>query len=76
MAADTRTGAKDETYDLVSLLYHTLQEADTLTTYLSDTREAGDEELAVFIQETLDQDRQRAQKAKELLAGRLSASGS
>ncbi|MFP8905004.1 acyl carrier protein [Streptomyces atacamensis] len=75
MAAETRTGAKDETYDLVSLLYHTLQEADTLTAYLSDTREAGDEELARFIQETLDQDRERAEKAKKLLAGRLSRSG-
>jgi hypothetical protein len=27
------TGTKDKHYNLISLLYHTLQEADTLDTY-------------------------------------------
>lgn len=73
MTAETRTGVRDETYDLVSLLYHSLQEGKTLTTYIDDTRQAGDAELVSFLEEVQEQDRERAQKAKSLLADRISA---
>ncbi|GHH86388.1 hypothetical protein GCM10018793_58080 [Streptomyces sulfonofaciens] len=74
MATETRMGAKDRTYNLVSVLYHTLRESSTLETYITDAREAGDDELSGFLQEIQSQDRDRAQKAKRLLTGRLSQS--
>jgi hypothetical protein len=74
MPAESRTGARDETYDLVSLLYHTLQEGETLSTYIDDTRKVGDDELAAFLEDVQQQDRERAQRAKRLLAQRLTAS--
>ncbi|WP_175409765.1 hypothetical protein [Streptomyces sp. TRM64462] len=73
MTTESRTGTRDDTYDLVSLLYHTLQEGETLTTYIDDTRRAGDEELAAFLEQVQEQDRERARKAKSLLADRLTA---
>jgi hypothetical protein len=76
MTTETRMGVKDRTYNLVSMLYHTLKEADTLETYISDAREAGDDELTGFLQELQTTDRDRAQQAKRMLAGRLHKSGS
>lgn len=73
MAGQTaeRTGVEDERYDLVSVLYHTLQEAEILTTYIDDARQAGDQEVADFLQNVQEQDRERAEQAKRLLAGRI-----
>jgi hypothetical protein len=65
------TGVRDEHYDLVSMLYHDLQGADTLERYVQDARQAGDDELAQFFNEALQENRDRAQRAKKLLAGRL-----
>jgi rubrerythrin len=66
------TGARDEHYDLVSVLYHTMQEASTLQTYIEDARSAGDNDLASFFEEVQEQDRQRTERAKELLGRKLS----
>jgi hypothetical protein len=43
---DRVTGVRDEHYNLVSILYHTLQGAETYDTYISDAEGAGDQELA------------------------------
>jgi len=42
---------RDETYDLVSLLYHALQGAEACGTYMSDAETAGDDDLAEFFEE-------------------------
>jgi hypothetical protein len=39
------TGTRDEQYNLVSVLYHTLQGAETYEQYLQDAQQAGDQEL-------------------------------
>lgn len=65
------TGTRDEHYNLVSVLYHTLQEGDTIERYIDDARQAGDDELAGFFQEVQEQDRQRAERAKKLLTERV-----
>jgi 4-diphosphocytidyl-2C-methyl-D-erythritol kinase len=65
------TGARDEHYNLVSVLYHTLQQADTIERYISDARQVGDDELAGFFQEVQEQDGQRAERAKKLLTERV-----
>jgi len=63
---------KDKHYNLISVLYHTLQGSDTCGTYLMDAEKSGDEELAEFFREVDGQYRQIADRAKGLLSGRLS----
>ena len=38
--AEQMTGVKDEHYDLVSILYHALQGAETYQTYINDADRA------------------------------------
>jgi hypothetical protein len=66
------TGTQDVHYNLISVLYHTLQGAETSTQYMTDAEESGDEELARFFREVQDENRRRAERAKELLGRRLS----
>lgn len=65
------TGERNEVYGVVSVLYHALQGADTYEQYIADAREAGDSELEQFFQSCQQEERQRAQRAKELLVERL-----
>jgi len=69
--AQTPSETRDEHYDLVSVLYHTLQEADTIERYIQDARERNDDELARFFEEVQQQDRERAERAKQLLGPRI-----
>ena len=39
------TGTRDEQYNLVSVLYHALHEAETVEAYILDAEAAGDERL-------------------------------
>lgn len=59
----------DHEYALVSVLYHALQGAQACEQYIDDADDAGDEELARFFQECRDEQRARATRAKQLLAG-------
>lgn len=68
---DRITGTRDEHYNLVSILYHTLQEAETIQRYIDDARQGGDDELAGFLEEIRDDDRRRAERAKQLLGTRI-----
>jgi hypothetical protein len=68
---ESMTGTRDEHYDLVSVLYHALQGGETAQQYIDDARKAGDEELATFFEQVQDEDRERADEAKQLLASRL-----
>ncbi len=63
------TGTQDATYNLVSILYHALQGADLYEKYASDA--GSDQDLANFFREVQQQERQRAERAKQLLATRL-----
>jgi 4-diphosphocytidyl-2C-methyl-D-erythritol kinase len=65
------TGTRDEHYNLVSTLYHTLREGDTIQRYIDDAEQANDSELANFFRQVQDEDRQRAERAKSLLLKRL-----
>ena len=65
------TGVRDEHYNLVSILYHALQGAETYDTYISDAEGAGDQELAQFFREVQEEERRRAARAKELLGRKL-----
>ena len=65
------TGTGDTVYNLVSIIYHALQGAETYGMYIADAEEVEDAELAKFFKEVQDDERQRADRAKKLLAGRL-----
>lgn len=69
--AEQKTGTSDVAYDLISVLYHTLQGAETARTYQKDAEARGDQELAGFFREVQQQDRQQAERAKELLSQRI-----
>ena len=47
-STERATGTRDDTYDLVSVLYHALQGAETARHYIQDAAQAGDEELVSF----------------------------
>jgi hypothetical protein len=66
------TGTRDETYDIVAVLYHALQGAENCRTYQQDA--SGDEELSRFFEEAQNQQRQIADRAKQLLGARLGQS--
>jgi hypothetical protein len=66
----------DTTYNLISVIYHALQSVDTYHTYLRDAEETGDNDLTNLLTGAIQQQRDLAAQAKELLGQRLSQSGS
>lgn len=71
MDKQPHTGTPDTAYDLVSVIYHSLQGAEIYTQYLDDAAQAKDSELASFFREAQEEERKRADRAKELLKKRL-----
>ena len=65
------TGTKDKNYNLVSILYHALQGAETYNHYIADAEQEGDNELAKFFRDVQEQEKQRAERAKKLLSQRI-----
>ena len=65
------TGTNNATYNLVSVLYHALQGAETYDKYISDAGD--DQELASFMRAVKEEGTRRAEQAKGLLARRLRA---
>ena len=63
--------APDELYGVVSVLYHALQGSQTYAQYGDDARKAGDEELVEFFETCRDEENGRAERARMLLAERL-----
>lgn len=65
------TGTRDVTYDLVSVVYHALQGAETTAMYIADAEQEGNQEVAQFFREAKEDYQNRAQRAKELLTNHL-----
>lgn len=57
----------DVVYDLVSIQYHALQALESYTSYLDDARETEHSEVADFVKQCQEQDRERAWRCHELL---------
>jgi rubrerythrin len=66
------TGVSNPTFNLVSILYHALQAAQTYDTYIQDAERHGDTNLAQFLRQIQTEDRNRAQYCMQLLAQRAS----
>jgi hypothetical protein len=65
------TGTPDITYDLVSAIYHALQGAETEARYIADAEATGDQETIQFFRKLKEDNSQRADQAKRLLAKHL-----
>ncbi len=59
---------------LALVLYHALRGAETYDQYISDAEQTGDNDLVQFFRDTKEENWRRADRAKELLAPRLSRS--
>jgi hypothetical protein len=68
---EAATGTPDAHYNLISVIYHALQGAETYDQYAADAERAGDRELARFLRDVQAENRRRAERAKDLLYERL-----
>ena len=71
MSIDEKTRTSDPAYDLVSVMYHALQGAETYDGYIADAEQRSDGELAEFFREVQAQNSTIARRAKALLRDRL-----
>ncbi|HYY92907.1 MAG TPA: hypothetical protein VE713_00220 [Pyrinomonadaceae bacterium] len=65
------TGTRDITYDLVSVIYHSLQGAETTAMFVADAEQEGNQEISQFFNETKQEYERRAERAKQLLTTHL-----
>ncbi len=72
MSSSGGSPVPNQNYDLVSVLYHVLESAQTYGKYIQDAQQSGDQELIQFFQDVQSQDQQRATRAQQLLQKRLS----
>ena len=59
-----QTGTRDDTYDVISVVYHALQGAENCQIYAEDSE---DDQLRDFFQKAADQQRKLADQGKQLL---------
>jgi hypothetical protein len=69
--ASGATFERDDTYGLISVIYHSLQGAETCGQYLEDARRSKSPELVAFFEQCREEQNQRALKGRRLLASRL-----
>ena len=70
-ARDTPTGIPNHVYDLVLLLQQACEDVVRYEAFARDADDAGDEELAGWLRELADSDREIAERARRMLADRL-----
>lgn len=71
MVQQSTTGTKNENYDLISIIYHLLQNASTCEVYIKDAEQAGDRQLMDFFAKIKEESCQQAEQAKQMLAKRI-----
>ena len=62
---------KDKNYNLITVLYQSSDNAESLKTYIQDAEQEGDQELVDFFDGILENNLKAAQRAKEMLVPRL-----
>ena len=62
---------KDKNYNLISVLYHSSDNVESLKTYIQDAEQEGDQELVDFFGGILENNLKAAQSAKEMLVARI-----
>ena len=69
MSDEQATGTSDPVYDVISVVYHALQGAETIQKYLDD--EGTDDELRRFFEQVQQGYRRAAEGGKKLLVDRI-----
>ena len=62
---------KDKNYNLISVLYQSSDNVESLKTFVQDAEAEGDRELVEFFNGILENNLEAAQRAKEMLVPRL-----
>ena len=62
---------KDKNYNLITVLYQSSDNVESLKTYIQDAQSEGDQELVDFFDGILENNLRAAQRAKEMLVPRL-----
>src|SRR5688500_13603047 len=62
---------KDKNYNLITVLYQSSDNVESLKTYIQDAEAEGDQELVEFFGAVLENNLEAAQRAKEMLVPRL-----
>jgi hypothetical protein len=62
---------KDKNYNLISVLYQSSDNVESLKTFVQDAESEGDQELVEFFGGVLENNLRAAQRAKEMLVPRL-----
>lgn len=65
------TGEQDTSYNLISVLYHALQAAETYGQYIEDAEDNDDDELVRMFEQVRASQMDIAERAKRLLASRI-----
>ncbi len=68
------TGTDNVTFDLVSILYHSLEGAQKYDKYIQDAQQSGNNDLVQFFQQLKQQETQRAEQCKQFLGQYFSGS--
>jgi hypothetical protein len=71
MSIEQKTRTPNPAYDLVSVMYHALQGAETYDRYIADADERGDSELGDYFRYVQERNCEIADRAKALLRDRL-----
>jgi hypothetical protein len=71
MTIEEKTGTSNAAYNLVSVIYHALQGAETYEEFIADAEREGDGELADFLRDVQERNRDVADRGKRLLKPRL-----
>ena len=62
---------KDKNYNLISVLYQSSDNAESLKAFVQDAESEGDQELVEFFSGILENNLRAAQRAKEMLVPRF-----
>ena len=62
---------KDKNYNLITVLYQSSDNVESLKSYLQDAQAEGDQELVEFFNGVLENNLEAAQRAKEMLVPRF-----
>ena len=68
MQQSQQTSTSSTYYNLVSVLYHALETAQTSAAYIQDAQQSGNQQLVQFFQSVQQTANQQANQAKLLLA--------
>ncbi len=69
--ADQSRQPKDKNYNLISVLYQSSDNVESLKSFVEDAEQEGDQELVEFFNGVLENNMKAAQRAKDMLVPRI-----